>query len=82
MSIRTLFGGLREKVVGKNMKIVFPEGNDERVVRAAARLKFEGLVEPIILGEEKEILNLLTELGFADQVYTIINPNDYPEFEK
>lgn len=40
------------------MKIVFPEGNDERVVRAAARLKFEGLLEPIILGQSEEVRNL------------------------
>ncbi|EGJ28159.1 phosphate acetyltransferase [Streptococcus porcinus] len=82
MSIRSLFGSLREKVVGKHVKIVFPEGNDERVVRAAARLKFEGLVEPIILGEADEIRALLTKLGFADQDYTIINPVEYPDFEE
>ncbi|MGZ7276740.1 phosphate acetyltransferase [Streptococcus pyogenes] len=82
MSIRSLFGGLREKILGKNMKIVFPEGNDERVVRAAARLKFEGLLEPIILGQSEEVRNLLTKLGFADQDYTIINPNEYTDFDK
>ncbi|HEP1617009.1 phosphate acetyltransferase [Streptococcus pyogenes] len=82
MSIRSLFGGLREKILGKNMKIVFPEGNDERVVRAAARLKFEGLLEPIILGQSEEVRNLLTKLGFADQDYIIINPNEYADFDK
>ncbi|EIQ82022.1 UNVERIFIED_CONTAM: phosphate acetyltransferase [Streptococcus canis] len=82
MSIRNLFGGLREKILGKNMKIVFPEGNDERVVRAAARLKFEGLLEPVILGQSEEVRNLLTKLGFADQDYTIINPNEYADFDK
>ncbi|HHD5206563.1 TPA: phosphate acetyltransferase [Streptococcus pyogenes] len=82
MSIRSLFGGLREKILGKNMKIVFPEGNDERVVRAAARLKFEGLLEPIILGQSEEVRNLLTKLGFADQDYTIIDPNEYADFDK
>ncbi|HES7394577.1 TPA: phosphate acetyltransferase [Streptococcus pyogenes] len=82
MSIRSLFGGLREKILGKNMKIVFPEGNDERVVRAAARLKFEGLLEPIILGQSEEVRNLLTKLGFADQDYTIINLNEYADFDK
>ncbi|MEW6855162.1 phosphate acetyltransferase [Streptococcus iniae] len=82
MGIRSLFGGLREKVVGQNIKIVFPEGNDERVVRAAARLKFEGLVEPIILGEAADVRSLLTKLGFADQNYTIINPETYEQFEE
>lgn len=82
MGIRSLFGGLREKVVGQNIKIVFPEGNDERVVRAATRLKFEGLVEPIILGEATDVRSLLTKLGFADQNYTIINPETYEQFEE
>ena len=81
MGIRSLFGSLREKIVSKNVRIVFPEGNDERVVRAAARLKFEGLIEPIILGDATEVRNLLTKLGFADQDYTIINPEDYTDFE-
>ena len=39
--MRSLFGELRERILGKGVKIVFPEGNDDRVVRAAARLKFE-----------------------------------------
>lgn len=80
--IRSLFGELRSKIAGKGIKIVFPEGNDERVVRAAARLKFEGLVDPIILGEADQVKNLLRQLGFADQNYTIINPDTYEDFDK
>ncbi|MBF0776147.1 phosphate acetyltransferase [Streptococcus azizii] len=81
MGIRSLFGGLREKIVGQHVKIVFPEGNDERVVRAAARLKFEGLLEPIILGNPDDVRGLLSEFGFADPNCTIIDPNEYTEFE-
>ncbi|MCO4521550.1 phosphotransacetylase [Streptococcus infantarius subsp. infantarius] len=82
MGIRSLFGSLREKIVGKNLKIVFPEGNDERVLRAAARLKFEGLIEPIILGETTEVRELLAKFGFADQNYVIINPQTYDKFDE
>lgn len=53
--MRSLFGGLREKVASDYVKIVFPEGSDERVLRAAARLKFEGLVDPVILGKADEV---------------------------
>lgn len=81
MGIRSLFGGLREKIVGKNLKIVFPEGNDERVVRAAARLKFEGLVDSIILGKSEDVKALLKSCGFEDPNCTIIDPECYPEFE-
>lgn len=82
MGIRSLFGSLRKKIVGKNLKIVFPEGNDERVLRAAARLKFEGLIEPIILGEATEVRELLAKFGFADQNYVIINPQTYDKFDE
>lgn len=82
MGIRSLFGSLREKISGKNLKIVFPEGNDERVLRAAARLKFEGLIEPIILGDVKEVRALLAKFGFADQNYVIINSAEYDQFDE
>ncbi|WP_438467332.1 phosphate acetyltransferase [Streptococcus pluranimalium] len=80
--IRSLFGGLREKVAGKHVKIVFPEGDDERVVRAAARLKFEGLVDPIILGKPEEVRALLAKLGFEDPKSEIIDPETYEDFEE
>lgn len=80
--MRSLFGELRERILGKNIKIVFPEGNDDRVVRAAARLKFEGLVDPIILGDPAEVHKILNDLGFADFNYTIINPETYEGFEE
>ncbi|MEQ9809751.1 phosphate acetyltransferase [Streptococcus jiangjianxini] len=79
--IRSLFGSLREKVAGKHVKIVFPEGNDERVVRAAARLKFEGLVDPIILGKPEKVKALLAKLGFEDPKSEIIDPETYQDFE-
>ena len=33
-----LFSGIKEQLSGQNMKIVFPEGLDERVLAAAGRL--------------------------------------------
>lgn len=80
--MRSLFGGLREKIVGKQVKIVFPEGNDERVLRAAARLKFEGLLEPIILGKPADVKAALIKLGYEEPKYTIIDPETYADFEQ
>ena len=80
--MRSLFGELREHILGKGIKIVFPEGNDDRVVRAAARLKFEGLVDPIILGDPAEVHKILSDFGFADFNYTIIDPEAYEGFEE
>lgn len=81
MEIRSLFGDLKQKIVGQKLRIVFPEGTDERVVRAAARLKFEGLAEPIIIGVPEEVHALLTEYGFSNPGITVIDPNNYANFD-
>ncbi|TCD46396.1 phosphate acetyltransferase [Streptococcus sp. X16XC17] len=81
MEIRGLFGDLKRKIVGKKIRIVLPEGTDGRVVRAAARLKFEGLMEPIIIGNPTEVHNLLIEFGFSDPGITVLDPNNYANFE-
>ncbi len=35
MEIRNLFGEMKQKIVGKRLRIVFPEGTDERVVNSS-----------------------------------------------
>ncbi|QOJ84697.1 phosphate acetyltransferase [Lentilactobacillus parabuchneri] len=46
-----LFESLKQKISGKNISIVFPEGDDVRILGAASRLAKDGLVNPVILGE-------------------------------
>ena len=41
----------RVRQIPKRKRIVFPEGNDPRVMAAAERLRAEGLVEPILVTE-------------------------------
>jgi phosphate acetyltransferase len=43
-------GGLTERARRLKKRIVFPEGQDGRVLEAAARLAREGVVQPILLG--------------------------------
>lgn len=45
-----LFESLKQKISGKNISIVFPEGDDVRILGAASRLAKDGLVNPVILG--------------------------------
>jgi|FaiFalFF_MnMetaG_3_1042247.scaffolds.fasta_scaffold00171_3 phosphate acetyltransferase len=46
---------LREEARALRATIVFPEGEDERVLEAAARLAREGIVRPILLGEPERV---------------------------
>lgn len=50
-----IIDGFMEKVRGCGLSVVLPEGNDERIVAAARRLKDEDIAEPILLGKEEEL---------------------------
>ncbi len=61
----------------KNRKhIVLPEGNDERILRATARLIGLDIVDITLLGNEKGIKKTVTKLGipFRFDKVNIINP--------
>src|SRR5688572_724974 len=40
-----------DKVRGRGLRVVFPEGGDERIVAAAKRLREERIAEPVVLGD-------------------------------
>ncbi|GAJ25927.1 phosphate acetyltransferase [Liquorilactobacillus sucicola DSM 21376 = JCM 15457] len=74
-----LFESLIFKIKGQNKKIVFPEGDDERVVGAAIRLANDGLVKPIVLGKAAEIKEAVKKSGRKmPETVTIIDPEKYP----
>lgn len=76
-----IFEGLKKQIKGKNVKIVFPEGNDIRVLGAAIRLGAEGLLEPVVIGEDAAVIKLAEENGLKPEGITIINPETYGEFD-
>ncbi|AYV35198.1 phosphate acetyltransferase [Erysipelothrix rhusiopathiae] len=77
-----LFEGLKEKISGKDIKVVFPEGIDARIIGAAVRLAADGLCRPIILGNREVILSSAQDLGFLMDKVEIIDPETYPEDKK
>lgn len=46
----TVLDRFRERAKTQPQRVVFPEGEDARVVEAAARLHSEGIVHPVVLG--------------------------------
>lgn len=76
-----LFTGLKEKVSGKNMKIVFPEGLDERVLTAAGRLAADGVLTPIIVGNIEQVEAKAKELNVSLDNAEIYDPTSYAEFD-
>lgn len=69
-----LFDSLKQKITGKNLRIVFPEGTDARIIGAAVRLAADGLITPTLLGEEAPIAKVAEQKGFDISKVTIRDP--------
>ncbi|MGO2266021.1 phosphate acetyltransferase [Vagococcus salmoninarum] len=76
-----MFEGLKEQIKGKDIKLVFPEGTDVRVLGAATRLGAEGLISPIVIGNQAEVEEIATSRGFTTTGFTIIDPETYANFD-
>ena len=72
-----LFDGLKSKIEGKEISVVFPEGNDARIIGAAVRLAADKLLKPILLGDPEEIHELGKSHGFVTSMVEIIDPTKY-----
>ncbi|MGN1400920.1 MAG: phosphate acetyltransferase [Bacillus sp. (in: firmicutes)] len=77
-----LFTSLKEKVTGTNMKIVFPEGLDERILKAAGRLAEENILTPILVGNIEAIEQKAAEMGISVKAMEIYDPANYLMMEE
>ncbi|MGJ8729910.1 phosphate acetyltransferase [Listeria aquatica] len=77
-----LFTSIKKQVAGKKVKIVLPEGKDERIAGAAAKLKEEGIVEPILLGTEEEVASAAKKAGVDLAGVAIRNPQGDADFSE
>jgi malate dehydrogenase (oxaloacetate-decarboxylating)(NADP+) len=64
------------QVRGKNKRIVFPEGDNEKVIRAAAQLHEEKICHPILLGKVDRINAMVEDLGLHFDYEVYDPPND------
>lgn len=62
-------------------RVVFPEGNDARVLRVAAELVRLECVSPILIGNRKEIERTAAELGVSMEFIGVVQPEDSSDFQ-
>lgn len=68
--------GLIARARSEQKHIVLPEGDDDRILRAAATLLARGVAELTILGEEIEVRSRAIELGIDIQAAHVLSPFD------
>lgn len=69
-----LFTALKNKLSGQQVKIVFPEGLDERILAAAGRLAQEKLLTPVIIGHHEEVYQKASQLQVELEGVEIVDP--------
>lgn len=71
----SLLDVLKDKLSGKNVRIVLPEGEDERVLSAAVDLQASDYVTPILLGNKDNINSLASDKDLNIEGIEVIQPD-------
>jgi malate dehydrogenase (oxaloacetate-decarboxylating)(NADP+) len=62
-------------------RLVFPEGEEEKILRAAQIIVDEGIAQPILLGNAVTIQQQINDLGLDLEGVEIVNPHSSPNFD-
>ena len=63
-------------------RIVFPEGEEDKILRATQVILEEKIAEPILLGSRTFIKQRIAELGLDLEGIQIVNPGKAPRFDE
>jgi len=75
MPEKTIIASFLKRAMGTNKRIIFPEGSDERVIRAADIAVKERIARPILVGREPEIRAVVKKLGINPDRFEITEPS-------
>jgi len=55
-------------------KVVYPDGEDEKIIRAAHTVVNDNIAKPILLGNENTIKSTINDLGYDENEFEIVDP--------
>jgi malate dehydrogenase (oxaloacetate-decarboxylating)(NADP+) len=77
----TIMRKIINKAQAEPKKIVFPEGNEDKILRAAQIILDEGIGTPILLGPTDEIKKRIKTLGLELKGAEIVDNWNYPKLD-
>ncbi|HVR64489.1 MAG TPA: NADP-dependent malic enzyme [Polyangia bacterium] len=80
--VQTIMGRIVQRAKSSPKRIVFPEGDDVKVLRACQIVLDEKIARPILMGDERSIRLRCAELDLEIGGAEIINPTDSPHFHE
>ncbi len=73
---------IKAKAKADKKTIVFPESQDERILKATDEILKQGIANIILLGNEETIKSKANELNINLDVARIIDPNSFEKFDE
>jgi phosphate acetyltransferase len=73
--MENLLSRLRERAAKKSKRVVYPEGEDVRVLRAAREIVDAGMARPILVGDPQKISNSAKGAGLSLSGIEIADPS-------
>ncbi|MFH1916128.1 MAG: phosphate acetyltransferase, partial [Nanoarchaeota archaeon] len=80
--MRNLIEELKEKAKSLQRRIVFPEGTDDRILKACAVLMEQKIAIPVIVGNPDQIHGRAKDLHIHLEGVEIVNPQNCPDYEE
>ena len=77
-----MFENLVEILKANPRKIVYTEGSDARILESAARLKKDGFLTPVLVGNVEEVKAAAAKGGFDIEGLEILDPLTYPGMDE
>ena len=78
---RGVMRGIINRAVQDPRRVVFPEGEDARIIRAARIVVDEGIAEPILLGRPAEVKKAAKRIKVKLEGITVEDPQESPHRE-
>ncbi|MDK1030994.1 MAG: phosphate acetyltransferase [Planctomycetia bacterium] len=77
-----LIDKLRASAAAHPRRIVFPEGHDERTIKAASILNADALALPCIVGDPDAVASEAARIGVSLAGVSVVNPADCPDIDR
>jgi malate dehydrogenase (oxaloacetate-decarboxylating)(NADP+) len=79
----SILRGIHARARARQARMIFAEGDDNRVLRAALNYQRSGLGQALVVGRESDVAERLTSEGMSDAIgeLTIVNAANTPHLE-
>ncbi len=71
-----------DKAQEQPKKVVYPEGEDEKIISAAHVVSQDNIAYPILLGNKEVIKGEIKKLGYDESLFEIVDPESSPACQK